>query len=436
MKKSKQYAACSMQQRKCLLLTTYCILSFCLLLSAYCLAPTVSAERVYIDITSPNVRKLPIAIQSFSGGNEISEIVKNDLTFTGLFDCIEDAAQIEKPEQPFNPNNWKGLGVELVVKGRVVRGNVLSVAVSVYDVSDAREILKKEYSGHPGLLRPLSHAIANDIYKIITGQNGIFRTRIAFVAAKNGNKELYLMDWDGHRMHGLGVTGGILLSPRWSSDGTKMIYSAERNRSWDIYMLDMNTMKERNIVRLNGLNMTGNFFPNDKEFVFSSSKDGKSNLYIGDIVSTKGWKLISSPWIDVSPAVSPDGNHILFVSNRDGSPQIYIADKEGNGIRRLTFEGSYNTSPAWSPKGDRIVFVRMIGTKNQIFIMKPDGTGVIQLTDRGNNEDPSFSPDGRYIAFTSDRDGTKGIYIMRVNGEGQIRITPKGFKATSPSWSP
>lgn len=414
----------------------YCATAFILLFIIYHSLFAAHAEKVYIDITSPAVRKLPIAVQGFIGKSEISDIVKNDLAFTGLFDCIDEAAHIEKPEQHFNPNNWKGLGVELVVKGRVMTGKGLIIVVSAYDVSEGREVLKKEYSGTSDLLRPISHAIANDIYKTLTGQQGIFRTKIAFVGEREGKKELYLMDWDGHRMHGLGVTGGILLSPRWSSDGTKIIYSAERNRSWDIYLLDMNTMKEKNIVRLNGLNMAGNFYPNNKEFVFSSSKDGKSNIYIGDILGMKGWKLISSPWIDVSPAVCPDGNNVLFVSNRSGSPQVYIADKDGSGIRRLTFEGAYNTSPAWSPRGDKIAFVRMINGKNQIFLMRPDGNGVMQLTDRGNNEDPSFSPDGRYIAFTSDRDGSKGIYLMRSNGEDQKRITPKGLKATVPGWSP
>lgn len=419
----------------------YQLLFFASILLLYC--SSVSAEKIYIDITSPGVKKLPIAIESFIGGSEISDIIKNNLTFTGLFDCIDDAAFIEKPGQQFNPANWKGLGVELVVKGRVVKDSGLSVIISAYDVSEAREVFKKEYSGSVELLRPIAHAIANDIYKVLTGRTGMFRTKIAFVGlegkrqgAKGGtNSELYIMDWDGYRMHGLGITGGILLTPRWSPDRTKLIYSAERNRNWDIYMLDMNTMKEKNVVRLNGLNIAGNFFPDNKEFVFSSSKDKKSNIYIGDIADMKGWKMISSPWIDVSPSVSPDGNHILFVSNRSGSPQVYIADKDGNRIRRLTFEGSYNTSPVWSPKGDRIAFVRMAGGKNQIFIMKTDGTGATQLTNKGSNEDPSFSPDGRYIAFTSDRDGLKGIYLMRADGEGQKRITPKGLKATSPNWS-
>lgn len=407
-----------------------------LLLTVHCSPLTVHAEKIYIDITSPGIRRLPIAIQPFSGAPEISSIIKADLTFTGLFECLPEDAQIERPAQPFNPSNWRGLGVELVIKGQAATGPAIKIIVSAHDVSGGAEMLRKEYSASQSMLRPLAHTIANDIYKILTGQQGIFRTKIAFVSETKDSKELHIMDYDGFREYSTGIKGGIILAPRWSPDGLKLIYSAERNRSWDIYLLDMNTMKERNIVMLKGLNMAGNFHPNNREFVFASSKDGRADIFSGDIVNSQGRKLISSPWIDVSPAVSPNGNSILFVSNRSGSPQIYMSDKDGEGINRLTFEGSYNTSPAWSPKGDRIVLTRMIGSKNHIFTMKPDGSSSTQLTDKGNNENPSFSPDGRYIVFSSDRDGVKGIYIMRANGEGQMRITPKGIKATRPGWSP
>jgi len=435
MKKSMQYAVSSKQCKE-LPAAYYLLLIVCFLFGAYCLAPTVSAGKVYIDITSPDIRKLPIAVQNFTGGKEISDIVSANLTFTGLFEPIDDAAQIERNDQPFNPNNWRGLGVELVVKGRVISGKGLNIIVSAYDVSEGREVLKKEYSASPELLRPLAHSIANDIYRILTGQQGIFRTKIAYVGERDGRKELLIMDWDGHRIHKPGITGGVLLAPRWSPDGTRLLYSAERHRKWDIYVLDMKTMIEKNVVMLPGLNMAGNFFPDNRKFVFSSSKDRRPNIYIGDTTEMKGWEVISSPWIDVSPAVSPNGQQILFVSNRTGSPQIYISDINGHGIRRLTFEGSYNTSPVWSPNGDRIAFVRMINGKGQIFTMKPDGSELKQLTNRGSNEAPSFSPDGRFIAFTSDRDGAKGIYLMRVNGDGQVRITPRGTTATGPGWSP
>lgn len=393
------------------------------------------ADRIYLDISSPSLKKIPIAIQEFVGLKEVSEIIKDDLSFTGLFECIDENAFIEKPDQPFNYLNWRGIGATLVIKGKVVYTKKdLKINVFIYDVSDNQEILKKEYSGNFSLLRSIAHSISNDIYKVLTGQKGIFKSKIAFVAG-GSKKELYIMDWDGHRITSTGIKGEILLSPKWSWDKTKLIYSVQKNRLWHINIADLNTNRERVLLSTENLSIAGNFYPDCKRVVFSSIKDGKSTIYMADIEGDVRESIITSRWIDVSPAISPNGRHILFVSNRSGSPQIYISTKNGEGIRRLTFEGSYNTSPIWSPLGDKIAFVRMINGKNQIFVMKPDGSEVIQLTDIGNNEDPSFSPDGRYIAFTSDRDGKKGIFLMKANGLDQKRITPKDLYAHSPSWS-
>ncbi|MBI5188451.1 MAG: Tol-Pal system beta propeller repeat protein TolB [Nitrospirae bacterium] len=414
------------------------IIFFCFSLFTFHFSLFTSLEaKVYIDINSPAFKKLPIAIQEFSGisGKEISDIIHGDLEFTGLFAHIDRAAYIENPSQPFNPRNWTPIGVEAVVKGSIKDGKDFTVTVSLYDVFEGKEILKKEYKTEKELIRPLSHAIANDIYKALTGETGIFRSRIAFVAEDEGGKGIYIMDWDGNRITKMGLKGNLVLSPRWSRDGTKLIYSAERNRQWGIYLLDFINMTERKVFSSKGTNMVGDFLPEGNDFILSSSKDGTPDLYIMNLKNNKIIKLTSSYGIEVSPTVSPDGKYIAFVSDRGGSPQIYVMRRDGSDVRRITFEGSYNTSPSWSLNGDRIIFAGRRGT-NQIFTVKPDGTGLTQLTTHGNNEDPSFSPDGRYITFSSDRDGVKGIYIMRVNGESQKRITPKNLRAFGPRWSP
>jgi TolB protein len=408
-----------------------------LLFTVYCLLFTVAEAKIYIDIDSPVLKKLPIAIQEFSGtsGKEISDIIRYDLTFTGLFLYIDRAAYIENPSQPFNPKNWSPIGVEAVVKGSAKEDRDLVVTMSLYDVFEGKEILKKEYKAEREFVRPLSHAIANDIYYKLTDEKGIFRSRIAFVADDKSGKGIYLMDWDGNRIKRLGLKGNTILTPHWSRDGTKLIYSAERNRQWGIYLLDFISMSERKVFSSHGINMAGDFLPEGNDFAFSSSKDGTPALYIINLKDQRIKKMTSSYGIEISPAVSPDGKYIAFVSDRGGSPQIYTMQRDGSNVRRITFEGSYNTSPSWSPKGDRIVFVGRRGT-NQIFTVKPDGTELTQITTDGNNEEPSFSPDGRYIAFSSDRHGVKGIYIMRANGESQQRITPKNLRASCPRWSP
>ena len=405
----------------------------------YCsLCPGVEAKE-YIDITSPAFKKLPVAVSEFTGsaGKEIADIIRDDLDFTGIFLCLERNAFLENPSQPFQQKNWTVVGAEAVVKGSVGGGGEkgLLASVSLYDVTEGKELFRKEYRTEGSLVRPLAHVVANDIYRYFTGENGIFRTRIAFIGRKAGEDALSLMDWDGHRISDLGIKGNVLLTPRWSKDGNRLIYSSERYRQWGIYLLDFTKMAEAKVFSSKGTNIAGDFFPNADSFVFSSSMGGSPDLYIYGISTSKLTKLSSSRGIDVSPSVSPDGSQICFVSDRDGTPQLFIMGSDGYAVRRLTFQGSYNTAPSWSPKGDKIVFSGRQGGKNHIFTVNPDSSGLTQLTDKGNNEAPSFSPDGRYIVFSSDRDGDRAIYIMRANGEAQKRITPKDIKAFGPRWS-
>jgi TolB protein len=401
------------------------------------LIASIAESKVYIDISSPAFTRLPIAIQDFTGpsGKEISAIVRNDLDFTGLFSQLNENASLENPSQPFNPKNWTPLGVEAVVKGSVREGKELIVIASCYDVLEAKEMFRKEYRAEKHLLRPLAHSIANDIYFTLTGEAGMFRSRIAYVTDEKGEKALNVMDWDGNRVTQTGLKAHILMNPRWSRDGTKIAYSAEKNRQWGIYVLNFSNMKADKVFSSQGTNIAPDFSANSEELIFSSSKDGTPDLYSLNLKSGSLKKVTGSYGIDVSPAVSPDSGSIAFVSDRGGSPQIYMMRRDGTDVRRITFEGSYNTSPCWSPKGDKIVFSGRRGT-NQIFIVNPDGSGLAQLTSQGNNEDPSFSPDGRYITFSSDREGGKGIYIMRANGENQQRITPRNVRAYGPRWSP
>lgn len=402
-----------------------------------CFIPAADA-KIYIDITNPAAKMMPIAIYDFQGpnGKELAEVVREDLIFTGLFMYIDKASYLEGPTPPYNPKNWTPLGIGAVVKGTIGEGKNLTASVSLYDPIEDKEILSKQYQSDRDLLRQLGHSIANDIYAALTGSPGIFRTRIAYVAEQGGSKDIYLADWDGHRSRKLGLKDGVILSPHWSPDGSRLIYAAERGRQWGIYLLDFLQMTDKRVFTSRGINVAGDFFPGGKAFAFSSSKDGTPDLHSFTLSSGTAKKLTSSYGIEVSPAVSSDGTQIAFVSDRGGSPQVYVMRSDGTEVRRVTHEGSYNTSPAWSPSGDRIVFSGRRGGKNQICIVKPDGSELMQLTEQGNNEDPSFSPDGRYIAFTSDRDKGKGVFIMRANGESQKRITPSGVRAFGPRWSP
>jgi TolB protein len=393
---------------------------FCLF-SVFCLLSSADA-KIYIDITDPGVRQIPLKIMTEGSpyANEVKWIAKNDLEKTGIFSFVA-------PGVP---------GAEVIAKIHAEPSDKLKIILTVTDLIENKELIKKKYEASKSIFRTVAHAVANDIYKAMTGQEGIFRTKLSYlVSVMPGRKELRMMDWDGYKSRKV-VSKGLTPSHTWSRDGRFLLYSSERNRKWSMYRLDLNSYRESMIFSSKGLNLVGGVSP-DGLVSFSSSRDGSSEIYVLDPKRKKMKKLTRSYGIDVSPAFSPDGMNIAFVSDRGGSPQIYIMNASGKGRpKRATYEGNYNTSPAWSPDGRSIAYVGRTNGKNQIFVVKFDGTDLRQLTNVGNNEEPSFSPDGYFIAFDSDREGTRGIYIMRADGEGQKRITPRYVNAVSPEWSP
>jgi TolB protein len=394
-------------------------LLFCLF-TVHCLLFTVSHAKVYIDITAPAFRKLPISIsaQGQEKAGEIAGIVENDLDFTGIFYPMD-------PDVP---------GSEIRVSIEADIGEGITANTRVFDVVENKEVLNKRYTAPPEILRALAHSISNDIFKVVTGKKGIFRTKLSFIGSPSGKKQLYLTDWDGYNPVKV-VAKGLSLSHSWSPDGLSIIYSSERKRTWGIYLLDLKSYRERTLFTSTGLNLVGGVSP-ERLLAFSSSKEGNPEIYVMNIKGSGLKRVTKSFGIDVSPVFSPDGSQIAFVSDRGGSPQVYVMNSSGRRLRRLTFQGSYNTSPEWSPDGKWIAYVGRKNGKNQIFMIKSDSADIRQLTYDGNNENPSFSPDGLFLAFDSDRDGTKGVYLMSMNGEKQRRITSKAMKAMNPEWSP
>jgi TolB protein len=407
-----------------------------------CTVPAACADdRVYVDITSPGMRKLPLAIQEFTGysdGAGLTEVVEDDLAWTGLFSFVDRKAHIETSDQPFNPENWKPLGVEIVVKGTMQLSpeGGYTALVALYDVVEAKNIFKKRYSAEKGLLRLMSHKIADDIYEKITGAKGIFSSRIAYLASEGGGTALYVADWDGRRPNRLLKKNDLMTAPHWSPDGKRLAYSAIRQDKWGVCVLNLEDMKEEVLLSSGRTDIAGDFTPDGKYLLISSSKKGTPDIYLMHIQTKVLTRLTYSDFIEISPAVSPDGKSFAFVSNRTGLPQIYVMGINDTEARRLTYSGSYNTSPRWSPPGNAIVFSGIIDGRHQLFLIRPDGGGLQQLTRTGNSDQPSFSPDGRHVVFMSDREGAKGVYMIRVNGDDVMRVSPPGVKAFAPSWSP
>ena len=371
---------------------------------------------------------------------EIEEVLKFDLNLAGSVKVISDlpkenAGGIRPGEFDFSP--WRTIGAVLLLKtGYVIDGEDVIVEFRLYEVKGEKQLHSAVYTGKRKFLRKMAHAFADETMRAITGEEGPFTGQIVFVSARTGNKEVYIMDYDGHNERRVTRNGSINLNPSFSPDGREIIYTSYQKGNPDLYRREIFTGVETRISSRTGLNVTGAWSPRGGKIALAMSKDGDSQIYLINRNGKELARLTNDDAIDISPSWSPNGSKIAFVSDRDGTPQVFVMNADGSNVRKLTTSGSYNVGPSWSPKGDRILYCRRETNDFQIHAINPDGTGDIQLTSEGRNEYPHWSPDGRFVTFTSNRDGKESIYVMRADGTSQIKVTGGRGGDSRSVWSP
>jgi len=424
------------------------ILTLFLILSA-----SPARAKVYLDIYSPNIRKINLAVlpPRWDGNiipNRITPAlferrVVHDMWITGFFNIISGKeipapmAAAFKYHNHIDLKRYKSLGAEFVLATTAgVKQGAMSIEYHLYDVALSKEIAGARLKGSAKIPDRVVHAFENKIIYYITGSNGLFDTKIAFVSTKTGNKEIYTIDFDGRNAKRITRNGSINLSPRWSPDGTRIAFTSYIRRNPDLYIIDFRRAKIFLFSHRRGLNTAPAWSPDGRYIAVTLGTPSGSEIFLLD---NRGKKIrqITKGWGDnLSASWSPDGKKIAFVSNRTGRPQIYTMNVDGTNVKRLTFRGTYNVSPAWSPRGDRIAYSGILDGKFQICTITLDGSTIHMLTSIGNNQTPSWSPDGRYIAYSQATRRGVDIYIMNFDGNFKRRLTHGGAKSTMPSWSP
>jgi TolB protein len=396
------------------------------------------------DVEGGEFRAFPIAIASFRGASPaelVTSVVRADLAMSGAFQVLDaksfidtdgvNAAEIRYPD-------WQNVGAQGLVKATVrADGAGFVVDVRGYDIAGQKALLEKQFTGKNDDARAVAHAISDEIFRVWTGEPGVFRTKIAVVKKVKGEKHVFLVDVDGENSRQLTKGGGLNLLPSLSPDGASMLFTSYRNDNPDLYEMSLRDGAVRPVSQRPGLNTGGRVSPDGDSVALTLSQDGDSEIYLLDRQGAVQRRLTKTWGIDTSPAWSPDGNTIAFVSSRGKNPQIYTMGKDGSSPKQLTFQGTYNQTPIYSPRGTHIAFTgRDESARFDIFVLQLATGTVTRITQsQGNNEEPSFSPNGRLLAFTTTRNGKRQLVISTIDGKQQT-VLPSVGEHHTPSWGP
>jgi TolB protein len=404
-----------------------------------------SRAALTIEIIGSGANQIPVAIVPFRAENglaqQLTPVITADLTRSGLFKMVDPGGVTPVPYEPQQVDyaQWRARGAEAVVIGSVSQRSDgrYDIQFRLMDVLKQNQLAGFAYTASASQLRLTAHRIADVIYEKLTGDVGVFSTRITYVVKRGARYDLQVADSDGFNPQTVLASNEPIISPSWSPDGTRLAYVSFENKKPVVYVQSLVTGGRQAVANFSGSNSAPTWSPDGRRLAVVLTKDGGSQIYL---ISADGsgtpTRITQSSAIDTEPSFSPDGQLLLFTSDRGGSPQIYGMSVSGGDVRRLTFEGGYNVSPRFSPDGKSFTFVQRSGNRFNVAVQDFATRQVQVLTDGNVDESPSFAPNGKIILYAS---GVRGRGILAaVSSDGRVkqRLTETTGDVREPAWGP
>jgi TolB protein len=377
---------------------------------------------------------------------DVAQIISSDLSRTGRFSPMPKHILPEQPAQTHQIHfqRWQAVGIPHLVIGRISGGQVngYRVEFELFDVYQKKRMIGFRYKATLQTLRQVAHKISDEIYRALTGDRGVFSTRIVYVTEQQRVNQkqyhLYIADADGANPRLMLRSYEPILSPSWSPDGRRIAYVTyemfERGaKRMVVYIQEITTGRRTRISAKPGLNAAPAWSPDGRQLAFTLSQDGNPEIYVMNLYSRGLKRLTNHQAIDTEPEWTPDGRSIVFTSDRSGQPQIYRISVKGGKAQRLTFHGSYNARPRLSPDGSQLAVLHSSGRgyKIAVFTLK---TGKMKILSQSTlDESPSFAPNGSMIIYAT------GSELAAVSVDGRVRqrlSVDMSAQVREPAWSP
>lgn len=397
-----------------------------------------------VEVSGVGLTQIPVAIATFRGEDaapqKIAALVQADLERSGQFRGVDTAgSSLDESSRP-DFSTWRQKSADALLTGSVTRlaDGRFDVRTRLWDTVRGQDLGSQSKAVVQADLRLAAHEIADYVYEKLTGDKGIFSTRIAYVTKKGQSFNLWVADADGEGPQSALASSEPIISPAWSPNGRQLAYVSFEARKPTIYVHEVATGKRRLVANFKGSNSAPAWSPDGKMLALTLSRDGGSQLNLLDlsVVGSEPRRIAQSSAIDTEPVFTADGRSIYFVSDRGGSPQIYRVAVAGGSPERVTFNGSYNISPALSPDGRWLAYVSRISGAFKLHVMDLASGASSAITDTVADERPSFSPNSKMLIYATQQQGKEALMTTTLDGKIKARLAGQTGDIREPNWGP
>lgn len=413
------------------------------LIAAIAVSPVLpSFAQFRVEVSGVGLTQLPIALAPFKGEEgspqKISTIVQADLERSGQFRGVDASGQsLDETSRP-DLSLWRQRTADSLVVGSVnkLADGRYDVRFRLWDVVRGQDLGGQSYTVPQADLRLASHRIADYVYEKLTGEKGIFSTRIAYIT-KNGTRHtLWVADADGENAQAALASPEPIISPRWSPNGQQLAYVSFEARKPVVYVHNVSSGQRRLVANFKGNNSAPAWSPDGSTLAVTLSRDGGSQIFTIPASGGEPRRLTQSNSIDTDQMYSADGSSIYFVSDRGGAPQIYKMGASGGGPTRVTFSGTYNISPAISGDGRWLAYISRVGGGFKLHVMELATGNVQAITDTTADERPSFAPNSKLIVYATKLQGREALMTTTLDGKIKARLAGQAGDIREPDWGP
>ncbi|MDR0528399.1 MAG: Tol-Pal system beta propeller repeat protein TolB [Zoogloeaceae bacterium] len=407
------------------------------------LTPAAQAQ-LSIEVTGSGARQIPVAIADFSvlsgsaeQGAALADVARRDLEQSGLFRVVNAEGVRSDESSPVEYALWKERGADAFAGGSLsLASGRIEARFRLYDVTRQAPLTGAAFLTDVAHLRAAGHRVADTIYETLTGERGVFSTRIAYVLKTAGRYHLQIADADGHNAQTALISSEPVISPAWSPDGTRIAYVSFENKKPIIFSHSLLTGTRQVLANFKGSNSAPAWSPDGTRIALVLSRDGHSQIYLINANGGGLTRLSNSAGIDTEPQFSADDAFIYFTSDRGGSPQIYRVAAQGGMAERITFTGNYNVSPSLSPDGKNLAFITRQDGAFRLAVMDLASRQTQILSDSSKDESPSFAPNSRMIVLATEMGGRGTLSVVSIDGRVRQRLSVPAGDVREPAWSP